>query len=398
MEQRISEFIEQYVLKSGEKVGNIIEDGHLYTIIIVKHSARIYRKVAQVKVAQQITDQINIPQAFKKYKWTIFAKREVKESFETTYDWLTKGLMMQEIRYHKDGISVKESFHRMGPAYYYITLGEKEDAKKDYQERLDQIYKQATDLSMPKEFQEAMVINSMPNHWGSEKKVQFIHFCIAFFLLSKEKDLFDFKEIGATYDQRIGGSKIFDVHRDDFLTYLKQFDIAVEAYGLVSMGTIVPIFFTGDAQSELATYRIGAVHAMTDTTVLHTTFATSNRVLWLVENRAILTRLAVEVDFLRETNSFVISLDGQIKSPHKQLIKQLLNSSIEQVLVWTDYDAAGVTIAKHAVEILSCPYKIIGRHGKTFTSIEAYEQSYLEEGNHEQEQQLGDVQQWKSWI
>src|SRR5699024_5639789 len=119
-------------------------------------------------------------------------------------------------------------------------------------------------LQMPQSFQQVISIEKMPLSWSKEKKLHFIHFCIAFYELAETKDLFDFKEIGATYANRIGGSKIFDSYRDDFLTYLKNSHIDVEYYGLVSIGTIVPIYFTGQVTSNIATYDIGSVHATTD--------------------------------------------------------------------------------------------------------------------------------------
>ncbi|WP_042476369.1 toprim domain-containing protein [Bacillus ndiopicus] len=68
------------------------------------------------------------------------------------------------------------------------------------------------------------------------------------------------------------------------------------------------------------------------------------------------------------------------------------------VIIWTDYDEAGLTIAKKAINLLHCPYKIIGRDGQLFTNIEQYEKWLLHEGQHEQEQQLGGVEQWKAWV
>ena len=139
------------------------------------------------------------------------------------------------------------------------------------------------------------------------------------------KDLFDFKEIGATYEDRIGGSKMFDQEREEFLAHLAQLGIDAPSYGLVSSGKIVPIYFTGHAQSELASYHLGAVHATTDNTVLQTTFTTSNTTLWLVENRAILTRMATESEFLRESHSFVLCLMGKFDP----LISNLSNSCLK---------------------------------------------------------------------
>lgn len=70
-------------------------------------------------------------------------------------------------------------------------------------------------------------------------------------------------------------------------------------------------------------------------------------------------------------------------------------------MIWTDYNIAGLTIAKHAVNLVNSSYKIIARDHQIFSNIEAYEQWLLGElktAEHEQEQQLGDVEQWMKWI
>ncbi|MEG0380868.1 MAG: DUF2399 domain-containing protein, partial [Kurthia sp.] len=115
--------------------------------------------------------------------------------------------------------------------------------------------------------------------------------------------------------------------------------------------------------------------------------------------RAVLTRMAKETNFLQRTNAFILCLDGQIRSAHKTLIQQLITT--QKILIWTDYDFAGLTIAKHAAHLVNTPYKIIARDGQIFDNIEAYEKwqlSELETAEHEQEQQLGDVEQWMKWI
>lgn len=398
MNKTIEQFLTKVILKRNEQIGSVSERDGLYEVTIVIHSPRIYRKVAQITIAQQVSLNETIPPEVKKHRFTIRAKRRLTEQDKTIFAWLQSGWILREMRFNQDGLTVEDVFYRRGPTYHRVETKKKQQQDEAYENEFQQVMAQANSLMMPKEFAQVLTPESMPQAWNQDKKLHFIHFCIAFYQLSLEKDLFDFKEIGATYERRIGGSKLFDTYRDDFLTHLKESAIDVELYGLVSIGSIVPIFFTGNGQSKWATYELGAVHATTDDTVLKSTFTTNNKRLWLVENRAILTRMALEVDFLQETSSFVLCLDGQIKSAHKRFIKQLLNSRIEQAYVWTDYDAAGVTIAKHAVELLSCPYKIIGRDGQRFTTIEQYEQSVLTEGEHEQEQQLGGVTQWIKWI
>lgn len=398
MNKEIKHYLQTVILKKNEQIGIVEERDGLYIVSVIVQTPRTYRRVAQITISQRISSEKSIPQAIKKQGFTIRAKRELKDPFETVFTWLQAGWVVREIRFNKDGLTVQDDFYRRGPTYHDVESKQLLQLERDYEKQLREALQKIEILQMPERFRTATSIEMMPASWGREKKLQFIHFCIAFYQLAQTKDLFDFKEIGATYENRIGASKIFDSFRNDFLAYIKKLQIDVEYYGLVSIGSIVPIFFTGEVTSDVATYKVGSIHATTDDTVLKSEFTTTNKRLWLVENRAILTRMAVEVEFVQETSSIIVCLDGQIKSAHKRFIKQLLQSSIGRAYVWTDYDAAGVTIAKHAVDLLTCPYKIIGRDNETFTSIDAYEQSVLTKGKHEQEQQLGGVKQWLKWI
>ncbi|MGE7113134.1 DUF2399 domain-containing protein [Lysinibacillus sp. NPDC047702] len=397
-EKKVIDFIHQVVLKAGEKIDKVEDQGSIQTLTVVKQSARIYKKVSQIKVTKQPSYEIDIPQELMKYKFSPKAKRQLDEPFETIHNWLQAGWVIREICYHVDGISVKDDVYRMGPNYIYALEQCKNKEQQQYELQLEQLWRQAEVLQMTKQFRSALSIELLPSQWSRVKQFKFMQFCIAFYQLTQQKDLFDFKEIGATYEDRIGGSKMFDQEREEFLAHLAQLGIDAPSYGLVSSGKIVPIYFAGHAQSEIATYQLGAVHATTDNAILQTTYTTASTTLWLVENRAILTRMATESAFLRESQSFVLCLDGQIRSAHKQFIKQLLNSSIQQVLIWTDYDGAGLTIAKNAINLLTCSYKIIGRNSQIFTDIVSYEQWLQHENLHEQEQQLGGVKEWKMWI
>lgn len=113
--------------------------------------------------------------------------------------------------------------------------------------------------------------------------------------------------------------------------------------------------------------------------------------------------MAYESDFLIETNSFVLAIDGQLRSAHKQLIDQLL-PDVEQVIIWTDVDEAGLVIGKEAA-------KLVQAHGvltkwvvpplEIATSLSEFEASYkqaIELNKTEQEEEIGGVERWRKWI
>jgi len=218
--------------------------------------------------------------------------------------------------------------------------------------------------------------------------------------LANEGVLFDFKEIGATLFDKIGGSKVFDREQKEFIEELERvFSVQTGDCGLISLGKITPVFFAGELTGTFSHYQQGVIHALTDDAILKDTYKTEANIIWLVENRAILTRMAKETSFLQITNSFILCLDGQIRSAHKMLIRQIV--ATQTVIVWTDFDSAGLTIAMHAVQMINTPYKIIARDNQIFSDIEVYKNwllGELEVAEHEQEQQLGDVEQWMKWI
>lgn len=141
--------------------------------------------------------------------------------------------------------------------------------------------------------------------WPFAKQLSFLHFLLAVGQLAATRQRFDWKEVGAVYYKEIGGSKKFD--------------------------------------GQTARYTFGTVHATTHLAVCADTFSTTAEHLWLVENRAVLTRMAYEEHFLPATNSLLIGVDGHVRSGHRRLIQQLLihSSSLRQVLIWTDHDEAG---------------------------------------------------------
>lgn len=419
----IERFIEQYFLKKGEEIETpykIINE-QIYEITIIQRSARTYRKTAILKIANPPSKESIPDEQLITYRFTPYSKKQLQEDYTTIQSWLRNGWIVEEIRLHKDGISAKETHFRMGPSLAnYIESTKNKQHEQQQQQWLHTVKQLNTLLEFPlpesvlsfiqqlqgissaKQFMNELFI--FPSSWNFKKRISFLQFINGFFTLSNKKDVFDFKEIGATLYDEIGGSKVFDKVGKEFVEVLEnRFSIDSADFGLASFGKITPIFFSGDVKGRYSTYENGIIHAITDDALLKDSFTTTNSILWLVENRAVLTRMAMEPEFLKRTNSLILCLDGQLRSAHKKLIKQLIDcSSIEKVLIWTDYDEAGFTIAKHAANIVRpIPTLFIGRDNKTFQEINNYEEWLKQEifvHKHEQEQQLGGVNQWSKWI
>lgn len=390
-------YIKTQFLKKDEMIEKKQYEGQLLVLTVAKKTARTYRRVAQFKVTANPISQLQIPDAINKYQFTPKAKRQLIETNEILQSWLNEGWIVREIRYNPDGISVSEENYRMGPAYLKAIEQQKIQLDENREAQMKLLHEKAEQLNLPPVLHEAINWTSLPEKWSHKKKMKYIEFCLAFYELSEQKDLFDYKEIGANLFDKIGGSKYFDTEREVFLEQLEQSGIDASVYGLVSIGKIVPIYFTGNVRNDYSSYSLGTVHATTDNAVMISPFSTTNTNLWLVENRAILTRMAVETAFLQQTNSCIVCLDGQIRSAHKAFIEQLLNSNIQQTIIWADTDAAGITIAKHAAEIVGKSFKIVGRHFELYDSVAKYASAH-EQQAHEQEQQLGGVAEWKRWV
>lgn len=324
---------------------------------------------------------------------------------------------MKEVRFKRDGKTVDYITYRMGYGLFqYIEEQLKEEKGKE-QQALSEWIKQKRLLPMSTSKYTEKLANVLNNieekielnlpifeekRMSHEKLLLFLYFLLAFYEIRNVKRTFDWKEIGAKYFKRIGGSKKFDVHKKEFLELLEQLlDVPPHCLGMISLGTVTPIFFCGALREGETFYPCDTVRALTDLTVFHNNYETDAKVLWLVENRAILTRMAAESDFLKTTSSLVIGVDGQLRSGHKNLIKSILthSESIMQVIIWTDYDSAGKIISDMLFDIV-LPFgrivKGISADGKALNRDE-FEGSYQIQ-EREQEEQLGDEATWRAWI
>lgn len=247
-----------------------------------------------------------------------------------------------------------------------------------------------------------ITISGLPKSWKQEKKLKFLYFIRAFLRISSVKDSFDWKEIGASYYQKIGGSKEFDKYKSEFIEQLEEWImLPLSELGLSSLGQIVPVFFSGEVSGKYSKYLHGSVHALTNISVAREEFITTATTLWLVENRAVLTYMA-STEFIQDTNALVICVDGQVRSVHKNVVKQLLeNSNLQQVIIWCDYDEAGLIISREIMGNVTEKVKFILPNQEVVTSWKQHEEymtEFLLTSEMEQEQMMGGVEQWRKWI
>src|SRR5690625_7326529 len=114
--------------------------------------------------------------------------------------------------------------------------------------------------------------------WTKDRVRKFHHFLIAFLQLKRRQSRMEFKEIGATYYKEIGGSKAFDTYKKVFIERLEKWlNAPINELGIISLGTIVPVYFTGHLAGMFSTYEHGTVHATTDIAITEETFQTKDR-------------------------------------------------------------------------------------------------------------------------
>lgn len=395
-------FIERFICKSGESV-KFLEDN---TWEIHKWTARTFRIISRVTVTSEFDVQPS--KEILKLKLTPNAlRKELSLSDQSLNEAIQKGWLVKETKLMSDSRTSSSIMYRMGPGLYeYNRLQQEFLVEKDIllrgQLRLEI---EETQGILPTEFLENMLdfvdAEKDDQSWQRERIERFCHFLIAYLQLRRRQSTMEFKEIGATYYKKIGGSKVFDSYRDVFIERIEKWAKApVLELGIVSMGKISSIYFTGNLEGTFSTHKIGTVQSVTDIALMDDQFHTDANTLWLVENRAVLTRMSRESGFLKESNSFVMGIDGQISGAHLKLIRMLCgNSSIQKVMIWVDYDASGQIIAKHSVDSIGdIPYVLIGNEENLFTSYVDYLEWSKTVQQAEQEMTLGGVLEWKKML
>ncbi|MGG3468532.1 DUF2399 domain-containing protein [Neobacillus pocheonensis] len=422
-------YIQNYMLKSGEQLDFSINEYSFIDVKIIKRTERTFRLTGLLTLSQINSEELEtVDEDILKLSLTPMKKLKLEDHHPNTIKWFEQGWIMKEIRFKKDGKTPDSQSYRMGfrlYCYFQEQLRAKEEKLekeffnwKNNSLMLSELYpkfkqeRRNRAIQVCQAFihelcglQLANLKDYFSATWPVSKKLKFLHFISAFMELCLQKEEFDWKEIGALYYKEIGGSKQFDAYKEEFLDQLESITQCPAALmGMISLGKITPLYFSGQITGQYSAYQYGTVHALTDLSISEENYATNALNIWLVENRAVLTRMAAEKGFLKENHSLVICVDGHVRSSHRLCIEQLLkNSSVEQVLVWSDYDPDGLQIAKELYNVISpqLPIKWITADGETMKSWEKYEnymQAFLKNNRMEQEEVLGGAAEWKKWI
>ena len=425
------DYIKEWVLKKGEELEVLYtsnrSDGLMY-VNVIKHTQRTYRITGVLTISASEPSFTEVDKNLLQFGFTPRKKVSLPDN-DQTLKWLREGFIIKEIRFKKDGRTPDSQHYRMGYRLFAYSENEKrkktEAAEKELLAWVEKA-KLVTSLSIPSHksidlrrlikvvedfcHQTAADIKvsvGFPSGWALAKRLRFLHFLVAFLQLSIKREQFDWKEIGASYYQEIGGSKRFDRDKNDFIEQLEGLaECPLVRLGLTSLGRITPFYFSGPLVGAYSSFQYGPVHALTDLSISSDDYRTTAKALWLVENRAILTRMASEENFLEETNSLIMCVDGHLRSSHKQCISQLLaGSDIDQVLIWCDYDPDGLQIAHEIYETVSDAkgkeLKWIQPDQQVSTSLleyEGYMLAFLEENRMEQEEMAGSREEWVKWL
>jgi len=416
------DYLYEYILLKNEDLNlqEISENNGIIDIPVIKKTTRTRRTVAMLTVGN--SNQNIPPSNLMKDIISPKAKKQF-ELTDETYEWIRSGWIIREYRLAKDERTVKSVQYRMGLSLfqYKKQIEAEQETKKEesFLDWIDQWNKVKNSTSSSNLNRQEQVnklkdiideivtvgaVKHISSTWRFQKQLLFIHFLVAFYQISMVEHHFDWKQIGARYYRKIGGSKEFDSYKKEFIVTLEELlEYPLHLLGLSSLGTITPIYFTGPMSGASVAYKYGPVHATTDLAVFTEEFQTDAEVLWLVENRGIVTRMAYEKDFLIESKSFVLGVDGQLRTSHRRLIEQLV-SNVKKVIIWTDVDEAGLTIAKYVGETVQ-KYKVITKWVvpplEVVQNVEEFQAQYedaIKVQKKEQEQEIGGVELWKKWI
>ncbi|MBP2243113.1 hypothetical protein J2Z40_003701 [Cytobacillus eiseniae] len=416
------DYLYEHILLKDEELNllDIRENNGMIDIPIIKKTARTRRMVAMLTVGDNNQDvpPINLVKDF--------TSPRTKKQFELTnviYEWIRNGWVIREYRLAKDERTVKSEQFRMGLSLFQYKKQmkdqqetEKNDSFLEWKNQWKQIQKTSSSSNLKRkeklnrlnDILDEMAmkgnIDDIGTAWRFQKQLLFLHFLAAFYQISMIEHHFDWKQIGAKYYQKIGGSKEFDAYKKEFIEVAEELlEYPLQLLGLSSLGTITPIYFTGPMQGQSVSYKYGPIHATTDLAVFTENFQTDAEVLWLVENRGIVTRMAYEKNFLTSSKSFILGIDGQLRSAHRRLIEQLV-SNVKQVIIWTDVDEAGFIIAKdvgETVEKSQAVTKWVVPPLEVVLNLEEFQSRYegaIQVQKEEQEQEIGGVERWKKWI
>jgi 5S rRNA maturation endonuclease (ribonuclease M5) len=178
--------------------------------------------------------------------------------------------------------------------------------------------------------------------------------------LMQNAEGFDWKEIGATSYEEIGGSKRFDSNKESLIKLTEQIlENSLSDIGLLSNGSLYSIYLAGeyhvhyldgseDNRTRPGLYAISNIQAEEIKNI-----STPGEVVICTENRALLLKM-YKSKWLQESKVLVVGIDGQVKGAHENLLRLLQANPDLQFFIWPDTDKAGTIIANKLKNVL--PY------------------------------------------
>lgn len=225
---------------------------------------------------------------------------------------------------------------------------------------------------------------------------------------------FDWKEIGAVYYQMIGGSKVFDQQKDRLVNITEElFGVSLSEVGLISRGSLYSIYLAGVVGSG-DEGKVGSrdkekvfLQALTNIEVEELAqYSTRAKHLILTENRALLLKMYKSGWLGRRQDVLVIGVDGRLRQAHKKLITLMKRGKPALAFsLCVDTDQAGREIAEALVGLFP-DLRLVIPAGSIPTGAERQEKTrsfeewvqwlkaYPNQGNTEQEENLGTPQHW----
>lgn len=217
---------------------------------------------------------------------------------------------------------------------------------------------------------------------------------------------FEWKEIGATAYEEIGGSKRFDSFKDALIKITEIIsNIALSDIGLLSNGSLYPIYLAGNYK---VVYNDGTEERHTKPGIYSITNVQMEEIesidfpgeiVICTENRALLLKMYMS-QWLEDSRVLAIGIDGQVKSAHELLLR-LLNQAKLKFFIWPDTDNAGMVIAKTLKEIIpDAEIVLVDCEKKNIQTTSSYSEwvaalsSNTSFKDREQENFLGDSRLW----
>jgi hypothetical protein len=228
-----------------------------------------------------------------------------------------------------------------------------------------------------------------------------LEFLISLLYCMEEACAFDWKEIGSCIDRSIGASKKFDNIKDQLLNLLESITHKEpDQLGIISMGSLYPLYLCGpitmDCKTTQCSIDSNTIYCLSNIQLqdIEGVQMRASRVIF-TENRAVLLKM-YKTNWIQDSNSLVICIDGNLKTTHKTLFQGLGKYAYTiPFYIWVDGDKAGRAIAQSLYDITPTA-KLVGIQNtrlQIFHGLHEWLEN-KEYHNREQENIMGGIVEW----